>query len=184
MSGAQWARMSASLTFAHSVRLAAAVSLLSWLLLRGERLHHPHAVDVLVDHGRDVREARLREPRHREHVAAHPDRGEEHERHRRHRDERERHVDGEHQDEREHRDAALHEDDRRHRQIHLHLADVGVAARDELTGLHAVVERERHAAQVLVHDVPQVVLDAVRGLQHVEARRVVEDEAHARQGPR
>ena len=71
--------------------------------------------------------------------------------------------------EREDRDAALHEDDRREREVHLHRADVGVGTRDELPRLHAVVERERHAAQVLVHDVPQVVLDAVRGLEQVVA---------------
>ena len=103
------------------------------------------------------------------------------ERHGRHRDERERDVDREHLGEREHRDAALHEDARGEREVHLHRADVGVGAGDELARLDAVVERERHAAQVLVHDVPQVVLDAVRRLQQVVPRRVREDEPDGRE---
>ncbi len=91
---------------------------------------------------------------------AHPHADDAHERHRRHRDERQRHVDRQHLHEREDGDAALHEDRRRERQVHLHRADVGVGPRDELARLHPVVERERQPAQVLVHDVPQVVLDA------------------------
>ena len=63
--------MSASLTFAHSARFALPVSLLSWLVLGRERLHDAHAVDVLVDDGGDVGEARLDQPRHREHLLPH-----------------------------------------------------------------------------------------------------------------
>ena len=154
---------------------------LQLLVLGRERLHHAHAVDVLVDDGGDVGEARLDEPRHREHLLPHAHADDVDERHRRHRDQRERHVDREHLREREDRDAALHEDRRREREVHLHRADVGVRTRDELARLHAVVERERHAAQVLVHDVPQVVLDAVRRLEQVVARQVREHEADHRE---
>ena len=96
-------------------------------------------------------------------------------------DERERHVDRHHQDEGEHDDAALHEDERRLRQVHLHGADVRVGARDELTRLHAVIERERHPREVLVDDVPEVVLDAVRSPQEQEAGGVVRREAQQRE---
>ena len=149
--------------------LGAAREQLQLLGLRGERLHHSHALDVLVDDGGDVGEAGLDQPRHREHPLAHLESGDEDERHRRERDERERHVDRHHQDEGEHDDAALHEDERRLRQIHLHGADVRVGAGDELPRLHAVIERERHAREVLVDDVPEVVLDAVRSPQEQEA---------------
>ncbi len=150
-------------------------------VFRRERLHDPHSVDVLVDDGGDVGQARLDEPRHREHLLPHADADDVDERHRRHRHQRERHVDRQHLREREQRDAALHEDARREREVHLHRTDVGVRARDELTRLHPVVERERHAAQVLVHDVAQVVFDAVRGLQQVVARHVREHEADRRE---
>ena len=68
------------------------------------------------------------------------------ERHGRHRDERQRHVDRQHHP-RTRRTATLHctRIDRRERQVHLHRADVGVGPRDQLAGLHPVVERERHA---------------------------------------
>ena len=168
--------MSASLTLAHSARQRGSASeVLQLALLGRERLHHrtplmfssttvaTSASRAWMSHDTGNICFRMRTPTMHD------------ERHRRHRDERQRHVDRQHLHEREARDAALHEDRRREREVHLHRADVGVRPRDELARLHAVVERERHAAQVLVHDVPQVVLDPVRGIEQVVAGEVRDD---------
>ena len=165
MTGAQWARMSASLTYAHSTRCAAAVSLLQLVLLGRERLHDAHAVDVLVDDGRDLGEARLGQPRDREHVAPHADR-------------RRCTTNGIVDIATNASGTLIVSISANARTATPHCtrtvgaiaryiwtcADVGVAARDELARLDPVVERERHPAEVLVDDVPEVVLDAVRRL--------------------
>ena len=94
MSGAQRARMSASVTIAHcGLRVGRGAGQL--VRLGGEGLHDADAVDVLVDDGRDLGQARLREPRDREHVVAHPHRARRRSA-RRHRDERETDVDRQH----------------------------------------------------------------------------------------
>ena len=145
------------------------------LLLGGEAAHHTHAVHVLVDDGRHLGQAGLDDPRDREQGLPHLDAHDVDERHRRHGDEGQRHADGEHEAEGDDRDGALHEDHGREREVHLHGADVGVGPRDQLSGLHPVVEGEGHPREVLVEDVAQVELDGVGDLEEVRARDVAED---------
>ena len=139
------------------------------LLLGGEGLDHPHAVDVLVDDGGHVGQPGLDDPRHREHRLPHLDAGQVDEGHGGHGDEGQGHVDGQHEAEGHDGDGALDQDGRREGHVHLDRADVRVGPRDELAGLHPVVEGERHLGQVLVDDVPQVVLDVVGRLEEEQA---------------
>ncbi len=140
--------------------------------LGDEGLDHADAVDVLVDDRRDLSQARLDQPRHREHAASHAHAHHEHERQRRHRDERERHVDRQHVDERDQRDRALDDDVGAERQVHLHRADVRVGAGDQLAGLDTVVEVETHARQMRVDDVAQIGLHPVCGPHQQQASAI------------
>ena len=144
------------------------------LLLGGEGADDADAVDVLVDHGGHLGQARLDDPRHREELPPHADAHDVDEGHGHHRHQRQRHADGEHEAERDDGERALDEDHRGERQVHLHGADVRVRTRDQLPRLDAVVERERHAREVLVEHVAQVELDGVRHLEEVRARDVTE----------
>src|SRR6185437_4364128 len=146
------------------------------LFLGGERLDHAHAVGVLVDHGRHLRQAGLDGPRNGEQDPAHAHAAPVDERHRDHGYEGEEDVDGEHEPEGNEGNGALDEDQRGKREIHLHRADVGIGPRDQLSRLHAVVERERHASEVLVDAVAEVVLDVVR---HLEQRGAGEVAGHS-----
>ena len=135
--------------------------------LAREGLHDARPRDVLLHKRRDVGHARLDHPRDREQDLAHRaadevdagDGGDG--------DQREQRVDRDHHaegdEEREHRDAHH----RRHVQEHQHRADVGVGARDQLSGLHAVEERERERRQVAIEDRAQLVLQALVELAHV-----------------
>ena len=138
------------------------------LLLGGERLHHPHAVDVLVDDGGHLGQPGLDDPGHREHRLPHLHTGEVDERHGDHGHESQGHVDPEHEAEGDQGDAALHQDHGGEGHVHLDRADVRVGPGDELARLHPVVERERHLGQVLIDDVPEVELDPVGRLEEVQ----------------
>ncbi len=80
------------------------------LLLGGEGLDHPDAVDVLVDDGGHVGQAGLDDPRHREHRLPHADPGPVDEGHGGHGHEGQGHVDGQHEAEGDHGHRALDQD--------------------------------------------------------------------------
>ena len=140
---------------------------LDLLVLGGEGLDHADTVDVFVDDGGHVGQPRLDEPRDREHRSPHPDAEEVDEGHGGHGHQGQRHVDREHVTERHDGDGALDDDARREGEVHLHRPDIRVGPGDELAGLDPVVERERHAGQVLIHDVAEVEFHLV-GRRHQE----------------
>ena len=85
------------------------------------------------------------------------------------------HVDREHLGERDEDHRALHQHRRRHHEVLLDRTDVGVGPGDQLAHRDPVVEGERKRHVVLVDDVAQVVLEAVRGRQQAAPADVVAD---------
>jgi hypothetical protein len=94
--------------------------------LGGERLHHPRAAEVLVDHHGDLGHAALGDPRQREHQVPHPLAQHEHERHGRHGQQGERHVDAQHEADGQHKAQHREPGERPEGQQQLDGTDVGV----------------------------------------------------------
>ena len=145
-------------------------------VLGRERLHDADAGDVFLDDRRDVGHASKHHPRDREQPLPHPRAHDVERRQHQHRHQRELHVHVEHQDQ---RGDEAQPRDREHRtepEEHLDGADVGVRARDELTALHRVVERERLPREVLEHHRAQLALHLDARALEAEPLRVPEQE--------
>ena len=131
-------------------------------LLRRESLHHPHALDVLVDDRGDLGLATLHDPAHRERDVPQLRAGEVGERQRRNGDQGQADMDRQHESQRDDEAHQVERDQRCEGEEHLHRTDVGVRSRDQLAGLNTVVEREVEPGEVTEHRRPQIALEVVR----------------------
>ena len=144
-------------------------------MLGCEGLHDPDAGRVFFDQHGDVRQAGLDEPGDRVDLLPHSHPDQEGDGQRDGGDQSELGVQGEHLGEGDEDNCALDDDGRCHHQVLLHGTHVGVGPGDQLADRDPVIEGEGQQHVVLVNDVAEVVLEAVRGREQEAPAQVVGD---------
>ncbi len=127
------------------------------LVLEPVALHHANALHLLLDELRPHAEPFLNAQRRRVQRRGAPQRDHDADRHDNRDDTGEQRLDEHEHDDAEHEQGARLDSPRQRIEHLFDRSDVGRRASHELSGAHAVVERERQALEVVVEPAPQIV---------------------------
>ena len=134
------------------------------LVLEPVALHHANALHLLLDELRPHAESLLNAQRRRVQRRGAPQRDRDADRHDNRDDAGEQRLHEHEHDDAEHEQGARLDSPRQGIEHLFDRSDVGRRAGHELSGAHAVVERERQALEVVVEPAPQIVRHVGRAL--------------------